>query len=223
MFTLVTAVSVCPAWSQIVDFQVETIQGDGRKANVISINFLERYFGSQIFVELTHGSIINEPFFCFPLLNAPSSLAIDAFPQLRFDTYLAQGAVTTDAPGYEGNISVLGGAVNIVVPGPTGSIAAIFDDPSTIYIAYAPSAANTIVDRQDFTVAQIGFTDDAQGTFTYFGLTASERFISDSSDFTTGIDTVEYEIRDGAIVPVPEPASAALLIGLGLVFRHRAC
>ena len=206
--TMLLAGSAC---AQVTDFKVTSTTDGNRVANVLAIDFTGNYTGSQILLELTSGSIINETFFGGAVNTAPFSGQVAAAPDLRFDTYLAQGDLLANGPGAVGSPSLGGGAVGI-----RGTeAAAVFNNATKISQAYNPAPGTFFTGGTDFVVAQIGLTSDANGTFTYFAS-------ANSSFFVTGVQSVEYTIINGVIRPVPEPAlGVALLSALSLIGRRR--
>ncbi|TWT43435.1 hypothetical protein [Botrimarina hoheduenensis] len=149
--------------------------------------------GQQIFLTLTSGTIYNTP---GTGSNTPPN---DAFlvivPELAFDTFVGIGGRSTGSVASD--TLVVGGAVNI--PGAPGALT--MTDAQTLSVAFAPAPGNNIAPADNFFVSRITLSNDANGTFTYFGTTDG------SADATFEIPVINGRIG------VPEPASA-LLIGL---------
>ncbi len=219
LLILALALTAHPAWAQVSNFRVDTTTGaTGNGAvvsNVLSIDFVNIYSGSQILVELTSGRVNQET---FDILGAPvnpdtapSRFVLDNFPNVNFDTYIAQGDVAGDGPNARGPAALGGGAINIRID----EITAVFNDATKISQSFNPAGSEVEYDFTGFVVARLSFTADANGTFTYFGAASHSPtafFFTREGGVIGGADL--YEIRNGAIVPVPEPALAALL-GLG--------
>ncbi len=177
---LVMASTLCAvATAQVTDLQITSTagtlsSGESVVANAFSIDFVGQYTGSQFLVELTRGEIINIDFFGGPSNTAPSSGAVAEFPDLAFDTFVAQGALRSDAPNAAGTLSLGGSAVNI----DPETIGAVFNDPFEISQAWYPPGGVFIEDRVDFVVGQVTFTEDATGTISYFASANSQFFFT---------------------------------------------
>ncbi len=186
------------ASAQISNVAVSSnVSADGTKvANVFAIDFSGQYTGSQLLVNLTSGSIINETLFGASVDTPPSAGALGFVPALAFDTYVANGALTSDGAGHVNGLNVGGGAVNL---GGVGT--PVFNDALAISQAWNPAAGVFVLDRTNFVTAQLGLTSDANGTIRYLASANQQISIFD-----------EFEIVNGVVVP--EPATAALL-GLG--------
>ncbi|MEM1444415.1 MAG: hypothetical protein AAGF84_00010 [Planctomycetota bacterium] len=177
-----------------------TFSDDGTKvSNVIAVDFVGQYTGSQILLELTEGQILQELAFGSPVDVAPGSGLAAAAGGLQFDTYFAQGDLFNDGRNAQGSPNLGGGAVNIR----STDAAPIRNDPKIISQAFNPCLA--ILNRTDFIIAQIALSSDARGRFQFF---------SSVNDFVPAVDQIPvYEIYGGVIL-VPETA-VALFLGLG--------
>ncbi|MEM1444420.1 MAG: PEP-CTERM sorting domain-containing protein [Planctomycetota bacterium] len=188
-----------------------TFSDDGTKvSNVIAVDFVGRFSGAQILLELTEGTILQELAFGSPVDIAPGSGLAAAAGGLRFDTYLATGDLFSDGPNADGQPNLGGGAVNIR----PADARPIWNDPTTISQAFNQPGHLDARDRTNFVIAQIALSSDAQGTFQFF---------TSANDNVPAPDEIPvYTIRDGMIL-IPEPASAGLLalVGLALQRRHR--
>lgn len=147
------------------------------------ITFTGQYTGSQLLVELTAGSIYQDP---NDLDNARTSTA-----PLAIDTFVAQGqipATSMSTLAFNGAVD-LGGQVSSDVDGTTG-----FDG------AWFPSAGLNITNQSDFATARLILSDDAQGTLSYIAFVNGQAIVLNS------------EIVDGQIGVIPEPTTTLLAI-----------
>ncbi|MEM1444414.1 MAG: hypothetical protein AAGF84_00005 [Planctomycetota bacterium] len=203
---VVTSVS-----AQVTGFTfTPTFSDDGTKvANVIAVDFVGRYTGSQILLELTEGQILQELAFGSDVDVAPTSGLAAAAGGLQFDTYFALGDVFSDTPKAAGAPNLGGGAVNIR----RSDASPVWNDPTTISQSTNLSGIRKPLDRTNFVIAQIALSSDAQGTFQFF---------TSANDEVLAPDEIPvYTIRDGVIL-IPEPTLVGVF-GLGLlVVRRRA-
>ncbi len=223
LLTLIVAASICPlAHAQVTDFRVAVTPDqlhDGTEVvvNVMEIDFLGQYTGSQILVELDSGSVYNHIDFLgrpnnfVPPPPSPLELLPSSFYDIYLDTFLAQGSLR-QSDNIGGEPAFGGGAVNL---DPT-KVSAVWNDPVKISQAYNPAAGQSILDQTQFVVAQLSFTPDAQGTFAYFASANSEFFFTREGNTIGGAD--QYRIVNGRIVP--EPAALAVLLP-GVALLHR--
>jgi hypothetical protein len=127
----------------------------GYVANDIAIDFVGQYTGSQLLVELTQGAIYQHPLFNS---DAPPPLAlVNLFPELAFDTFVANGSAV------DGTVNIAGGAINIL---PTGASGSQFDQ-ARLYTTWFSLEDSGPTNVTDFLTARVTLTDNAQGTFTY--------------------------------------------------------
>ncbi|MEM1444421.1 MAG: PEP-CTERM sorting domain-containing protein [Planctomycetota bacterium] len=201
--TLAIAALAGGASAQVTSFSfTPTVSGDGTAvSNEIAVDFTGQYTGSQILLELTQGTILQEQAFGSDVDVAPGEGLANAAGGLLFDTYVAQGSRFSDGPGAIGAPNLGGGAVNIR----TTDAGAVFNDPTTISQAYNPPGGLLILDGTNFVIAQIALSSDAQGTF---------KFFASANDEVPAIDDIEEFVINNGVIEIPEPASAALL-GLG--------
>ncbi len=126
--------------------------------------------------------------------NAPPNQAIVAlFPALAFDTFKANGALTTPPSG---GVLEVGGAVNL-----GGAPAEVFDD-NQINATWAPPAGGDVLGAVDYVVARITLATSVN---------SSVDLLLASLDGNT---TVSLPIVGGMIVP--EPGTLCPL-GIGLL------
>ncbi|MEM1444417.1 MAG: hypothetical protein AAGF84_00020 [Planctomycetota bacterium] len=186
-------------------------------ANVIAIDFVGQYTGSQIVLELTSGTILQDQAFGSDIDVAPGSGLAAAAGGLRFDTYLAQGDVFSDGPNASGTPILGGGAIDIH----PSDVEPIWNDPTTLNQAFYPSDDEAILNRTNFVVARIAMSTDAQGVFKFFVS------INDQVPPVDGIirSPIEIPIVDGWIPSPgnypPEPGTAALFGGACLTLLRR--
>ncbi|MEM1444418.1 MAG: hypothetical protein AAGF84_00025 [Planctomycetota bacterium] len=215
-FVAATALATC-ASAQVTGFSFWTdVSPNGTAVStVITIDFEGQYTGSQILLELTQGTILQEQAFGSDIDVAPGSGLAAAAGGLRFDTYFAQGDIFSDGPNAAGSPNLGGGAVNIRAT----DAAAVFNDPTTISQAFNPAGGELILDRTNFVIAQIALSGDAQGTLKFF---ASANGVVPEPE-----DVPVYIITNGLLNlgltrgPYPEPGTAALLAGACLLVLRR--
>ncbi|MEM8495483.1 MAG: PEP-CTERM sorting domain-containing protein [Planctomycetota bacterium] len=197
------------ASAQVSNLDVTQVTDGSSVANIFAIDFAGLYQGTQLVVELTSGSIINETAFGQPLDAAPPEGQANFIPELLFDTYAAQGG--RFAEGNIGGAPNLGGAAVNILPDDTEIR---WDDPTRLSRAWNPAGGADVMDQTGFVVAQLGLSSDANGSLIFFASAAD-------SFYETGEGGVlAYEIVDGVAQEVPEPATAALL-GLGALAMLR--
>lgn len=160
----------------------------GNVVNQVTLDFAGQLSGVQILVNLSQGTIYQD---AAGSDTAPSNLFVGLVPTLADDSFFTLGSDRSDTadavPGFAG------AAVNIT----EARSGAVVDN------AFFPPGGTAILDQAGYLVAQLTLSNDAQG----------EAFILASAGGT--ISAVEpFNVVDGAIVPIPEPATAALL-GLG--------
>jgi hypothetical protein len=122
-----------------------------RVVNDLFIDFSGRYGGSQMIVELSSGSIYQDP---VGSNIPPLSAILPLFPSVEYDTFVAQGATTVDGP--YGAPAVIGGAVDL------GEDATVVFDETYISIGWS-ATTDAITDQSDFLVARVTLSDDATG------------------------------------------------------------
>ena len=204
-FALVVAL-ICGSVAQAGSIALFTAQAPivgGTPANSVvndlSVNFTDTAVspsirGQQLIITLTSGSLFQQN---FGGETAPNAALIGAFPDLAYDSFLTMGGLTatTAAP-----VLVVGGAVNLQ-PGATK----LFDTTGA-NVAWG-RAPGPILRRRTVTSPRITLSNNANGTWQYFGSTA---------DGTTRTYN-SLKIVNG--VMIPEPASVTLLglASLGLV------
>ncbi len=235
---------VMPAAAQITGFRIESTPGtlsDGTAvvSNALFIDFDGYYENgvSQLLVELDQGSIIHidnpidNPFYSgsseayeaarlngYPNYYPPSQPAVDQIPDLAFGTFVAQGALR-----WPDGIALPGfglGATQL----DDSETTPIFFDAMKISQSYNPVATHGIINMDDFAVAQLTFTADASGSFAYFGSAPAfgglgPYFYTRAGNTMEGTDL--YHVRDGRIVPVPEPVVGWLVLA-GFTVAGRA-
>ena len=148
--------------------------------------------GQQMILTLTQGSIYQDN---FGSNTAPNDALVAVFPALGNDTFVTMGGAT--AASSQATL-VVGGAANLE-PGATLKF-----DTAGLNVAWAPGTGVNIAPTNGLLTARVTLSNDAKGTWSYFGSTA---------DGTTRT-YANLPINNG--VMVPEPASLSL-IGLGLL------
>lgn len=188
----------------------------GNTTNIISVNFTDdsttpALRGQQMLIQLTAGSIYqNENGNELPTApTAPPQNFVNVFPDLADDSFVTMGGLRSGT-----SMGVLGvGCAANIAGGCDGVPAAGKFDGEGVAYAWAPGTGVNPPPGNGFITAQITLSNDAEGTWTYFGSTA---------DGTTLVKE-GLPIRNG--VMIPEPASAALLglamIGVVGVVRRR--
>jgi hypothetical protein len=175
----------------------------GHVKNDVMIDFAGQLTGNQMVVDLEQGSIFQAG---TGGNGAPNGALFSAVPELEYDTFLTSGGLTQS--GDEGTNIANAGAAGL----PAGSADRTFDSAG-IDVLWFPSAGTTVADRDDFTVARVTLTADAQGSWSYLGAT---------DDDGAGTPFGTYAITDG-VMTIPEPTTLAIL-GLGggaMLIRRR--
>ena len=166
----------------------------------IQISFEGQYTGSQILLELESGSVYRDQF-GDAAGGAPNTAFFAVAPSLEFDTSILVGSIGSGPVDLDQSI------LSPLFPAAAQVTAA----PLTLAQAFNPPGGTVIADESGLAVFRATFSDDSQGTIS---------FLSSANSF---ISTEELLIVNGAIVAVPEPASAALvgLAGLSMLARRR--
>ncbi|QDV74588.1 PEP-CTERM sorting domain-containing protein [Botrimarina mediterranea] len=164
----------------------------GHVVNGMSIDFDGQLFGQQLVVTLTQGTIYQD---VFGTETPPSPALFPIFPSLAADTFVAIGGYdsVTSRP-----VIVIGGTTELGVNGPKK-----FDNVG-INITWAPAPGVVVNGGRDFPIAQITLSNDARGSWHYFGNAGG-----------TGVVTSGC-ISGGGFNLCPEPASL-LLAGFGAI------
>ena len=205
--TFASVALVGAASAQVTSFSVEQADNqaavdagifvDGTVTNDLKIDFGGIFSGSQILLELDSGEIVD----LSPAAGPSSAAPPFGNALIVFDTFFAQGGTSLETT--QGSVNPGAGPVNI-----DETRTDALRSTTVLSAAANPAGGNDIADQTDFLVARINLTSDANGAITYFA-SANNQF------FTTGLNgEVAYEVTNGEIVAVPEPATAALL-GLG--------
>jgi len=147
---------------------------------------------SQILVELSAGSIYQEPSSGNANPNPPSDLFIGFVPLLRWDTYVSGWDRFTPA-------AYAGGAVNI------GGAAVSTFSTSKLDLAWFINGDNNDVGSSDY-LGRFTLSDNAAGTWKLRVYNADS--VGGTADFTGNV-------VGGLLVPVPEPGTV-LLAGLAI-------
>jgi hypothetical protein len=163
--------------------------------NDLLIDFTGQYNGSQMTVELTSGSIYQNP---LGGTGPPIAALFLADPTVEWDSFLANGGATAET------------TVGDFLIGPGEICAHCFpiEDKFTeelIDQSWFPAHDNEILDRTGFMVARVTLSEDATGTFQYLG--GANNAIGVAGFPPEGI--VSRPIRNGFIIP--EPSTVALL------------
>ena len=174
----------------------------GYVVNDVSITFAGEWTGVQLLTTPMIGGINQH---AFGGETPPNDALIAAFPNLAFDTFMANGGKTMDT---DNGVLVVGASANL--PGGTGSKKF---NTHRIDVTWAPQTGLHPTDLSDYFIGRFTLAEDANGSFQI--LVAAE-----------GISTVlEGTITNGvmAINEIPEPASLALLGlgGLAMLRRRR--
>lgn len=169
----------------------------------IKIDFTGQVTGFQLIINLTQGSIYQD---AAGSAVAPTAMFVGFVPSLAYDTFVAFGGPTDDTKA--GAYALGGGAVDL-----GGAAGAVF---TTAAINQAWNAAPGVIvnSGEDFTIARISLSDDAQGSWKLLASAGGEISKYESSD---------YQIVDGQLIVVPEPATLSVLAlgGLALIRRRR--
>ena len=175
---------------------------EGFVTSDIQISFEGQYTGSQILLALDSGSLFRAAF-GDQAGGAPNPalFVVPGFETLQFDTSILVGGIGSGPVDLDPTI------VSPIFPGADSTTAG----PLTLAQAFNPAGGTVIADQSDLAVFRATLSDDAQGTISFL------------SSANSVISTEELLIVDGAIVAVPEPASAALvgLAGLSMLARRR--
>jgi hypothetical protein len=208
------------AMAQVTDIGV-TSNPDafaGHVVNDISIDFTGQYTGSQLYVELTQGTIYQD---ALGSALAPNSAFFPVFPSLEFDTFVAQGGST--AATTNGVIALGGGAVNLADvaqnPDNLGRPIPSSSTFSTTLInqQYNPSAGLIISNQSDFLTARITLSNDAMGEIVFAGFASPDATnpVSPNVAPRLNLPIVNGVIGGGGPI-IPEP-STVILLGMGLI------
>jgi hypothetical protein len=181
----------------------------GYVVNDLLIDFTGQYNGSQMTVELTSGSIYQNP---LGGTGPPIAALFLADPTVEWDTFLSNGGATAETT--IGNFGFGGSQF------PCPNCFPIEDrfTEELIDQTWFPAHDNEIVDQTGFMVARVTLSGDATGTFQYLG--GPNNVIGVAGFPPEGI--VSRPIRNGFIIP--EPTTVALLaVGLAVaVAAHRS-
>jgi hypothetical protein len=149
--------------------------------NDVFIDFTGELRGQLLMLNIEEGSIYQHPMGAH---LPPDASLLPAVPNLEFDTFLAMGGANSASSFSALHIR------NLEDPVPFG------DD--FINAKWAPATGVALRDRQDFLTARITLTENAQGTWRYFGSVAGA---DPGRTFGGGV------IANG-VMTVPEPESA---------------
>lgn len=187
---LMAALIVWPTlgWGVVTDLHVLHRPGtlsDGTEviANVLSIDFEGTYSGGQLLINLNSGSIYNDSSVGGDL--APNPVFLHFFPDLVFDTYIANGGLTSDQD--QGQYALGGGAVNVDASEST----AVFNEGTKISQGFGPRGGNIIPEGTGFVIAQLTLSPDANGTF------AARAYAENS-----GVTFSGFYVENGRILPL---------------------
>ena len=172
----------------VVQAQVTSLSGGGYDNGVVpntitndlSIDFSGQYTGSQLFIELTAGSIYQD---AIGSDGPPNSFLFGIVPSLEFDSFVANGSEVSGGPF--GEPAQRGGAVNL-----GGGPAAQFDASQANY-SWFPAAGNIILDQSDFITARITLSDDAEGTWSYMASANGTFGVVESMPISNGFMMVD--------------------------------
>ncbi|QDV74586.1 hypothetical protein Spa11_27920 [Botrimarina mediterranea] len=144
--------------SQNVTFPTVAGTPAGYKVNDLSIDFTGQLFGQQMVVELTSGSIYQNA--SFGAETAPNDALIPIFPEVASDTFVTIGGFTRNTSS---SVLVVGGSTELAgFAGPKKF------DTAGINIAWAPAPGVVINGGNDFPIARITLSDNANGTVHLF-------------------------------------------------------
>ena len=188
----ILAVAVCFLWVQSSLAQITKISGGGYDNGVIpntvtndlSIDFSGQYTGSQLLIELTAGSIYQD---ALGSNSPPSPVFIPLFPTVAFDSFFAQGSVTSGGPYGDPAILMGSGALNL-----GGSLFPNFDTTGA-NLMYGPLLGTHIFDEADFLTARFTLSDDAQGTWSYMASANAEFGVVEAAPIIDGKMTLAFE------------------------------
>lgn len=122
------------------------------------IDFEGQLFGQQLVVKLISGSLFQQV--TFGTDDAPSPALMGAFPDVEADTFVSIGGFYN---GGSFDTLIVGGSTELGMNGPKKI------DTEGINIAWAPAPGVVIDGGVNFPIAQLTFSDDAEGTLMYFG------------------------------------------------------
>lgn len=198
LVALMAATASADTLNNVIVTQVDNSAAlSGYVTNDISIDFTGQYTQSQLLITLTQGSIYQDG---FGGDTAPNAGFIGLVPSLAFDTFVTLGGATTatsvDTPSFAG------GAINL-----GGQVSKTFNT-STIDAAWFVPGGTTIFDNNNFLSARVTLSDDAVGTWSYYGLGSFPAY------------TASGTVSGGQLI-IPEPASLVLLAAGGLTFVVR--
>ena len=193
--------SVASATVTMQDVQITNPNGSGNVMNQLLVDFDNQLGTSQLRLVLSAGTILGTDLASNPVTPKPPITASDnvTFIALGGDTFTSGLNSTALTPGASSGLGGPGGAL-------------VFND-NALDIAWAPNPP-VPVDGQDFLVAQIVLSPDAQGEW--------------NVEFTSG-DGNNFLMRGLPIfggVLIPEPSTIGLaLLGLcgvvGMARRHK--
>jgi len=161
--------------------------------NGIQISFDQQLFGQQMVLELTSGSVFQQA--AFGTETAPTDALIPVFADVAADTFVTVGGYTS---GTSSSALVVGGSTEI--PGKGGPKKF---DTAGINIAWAPAPGVVINSGNNFPIAQVTLSNNANGTAWLF-----------SNSGGTG-QTFQLPVING-VIGIPEPTTC-VLAGLALV------
>jgi hypothetical protein len=162
-------------------------QGDlaGTVTNDIFIAFAGELRGQYLLLDLSQGAIFQHP---LGTDTPPSPLLFPAHSSLAYDSFVAMGGADSDSS-------------NALV------IVRDFDDPvpfgsDYVMVKWAPATGVVITDETSFLTARLSLSDNAQGTWQYFGSISGG---DQGTMFSGGM------IR-GGVMTIPEPSTAFLAV-----------
>jgi len=213
LFTVLTVSAIaCPAFGAVT-VGVDVSTGGSSVANALNITSTNPWFGANLFVELTQGSVVNLDPGLGGVNTAPTQGEININPALLFDTYVGRVGTTDD---------LAGGAVEIGGADP-------FDlGPTGIDVSWHVGL-NTVPPLANESIGNLVFSDDASGTWSlgvvesgneqvkYIGGTLSGGALSTdfllgdvNVDNFTGIDDLNIVLgqwnTDGSADPRSDPS-----------------
>jgi hypothetical protein len=140
---------------------------DGYTTNDIQLDFTGNLRGQQMILNLTAGSIFQQA--AFGGNTAPNGALFPSFADVEYDTFVTIGGLRSDGPKPPASqdLLVIGGAVDLM-PG-----SALKFDTSGLNVAWAPAPGVDVDGGTGYVTSRITLSNDAQGTFQYFGSTAA--------------------------------------------------
>jgi hypothetical protein len=171
--------------------------------------------GSQMLIELEQGSIFQHS---LGDTTPPSSGAVELFPALGFDTYLAFGNHSSSGP--YGAFNAFGAAIDLR----RGARPLAFNE-TLVDVAWGPAAGGNLPNNTDgFVAARVTLSEDAVGRWLYLASSIDEFTVIAPEDYpipqtTPIVRAGSGLIRSGQlhlVVAVPEPASLGLVCAAGL-------